>query len=124
MVLSPSKFGMNVRPSRTTGTTMTVVCDCPSLSEILQSALAGEPLPLCGKPLYDESEDHGEARIMSSDTPFNEIVEQGVNGDFDRNSHNSASEEENGTDVPLDSSQPQKGTENGNNDENTNERSE
>lgn len=63
--LRPSEYPV---PSgyEVSGTTMTLPNLAPSLAEIIAMNLKGQPLPMVGKPLFDDSEAAGEARVKSN----------------------------------------------------------
>lgn len=63
------------KPYHVGGSTMTVPDLAPSLRAIISaSSVAGEPLPLAGKPEYDESDEAGMARLDLRSRDLSEIA--------------------------------------------------
>lgn len=56
------------------GSSMTIPNLAPSLVELIEASISnGEPMPLCGQPLYDDDEDTGFARLQSSQASLSEL---------------------------------------------------
>lgn len=51
---------------------LTVPNLAPSLVEIIEASINGDPMPMCGTPLYDDSEGSGIARLMASKASLGE----------------------------------------------------
>lgn len=56
------------------GSSMTIPGLAPDLIAILSAHTLGEPLPIVGNPQYDESEEAGEARVLSSRSTMGEVL--------------------------------------------------
>lgn len=56
------------------GSSLTIPGQAPTLKQLIESMLQGIPLPQVGRPMYDDSEEAGEARLMSNDTPIVDTV--------------------------------------------------
>lgn len=56
------------------GTSLTIPGLAPDMQSLLAAALSGEPLPRSGVPMYDESEEAGEARVGVGSLPPEEIL--------------------------------------------------
>lgn len=67
------------------GTSATVPGQAPTLEQLVQASIQGVPLPLCGTPMFDDSDESGEARISSNSIPIEDIVTSARNGDFEEN---------------------------------------
>ncbi|CAJ0592173.1 unnamed protein product [Cylicocyclus nassatus] len=75
---SETNFGAHV----VEGTTLTIPGLAPSLIELLEANLAGEGLPMVGKPLFDDSEEAGSARLAAkeySNLGYNTDYKSGYN---------------------------------------------
>lgn len=56
------------------GTSLTIPGLAPDMQTLLAAAINGEPLPRYGVPMYDESEEAGEARVGVGSLPPEEIL--------------------------------------------------
>lgn len=84
---------------------MIIPNQAPTLQELVLSALQGEPLPLTSQPLYDDDENSGDVRLRSLETPIEDIVTDGRNGEFDNESAEEVPQE-----VPEQSEETPSGT--------------
>lgn len=53
------------KPYNVCGTTLTIPYLAPSILELIEASLNGDGLPLTSQPMFDESDEHGIARVMS-----------------------------------------------------------
>lgn len=56
------------------GTSLTIPGLAPDMQTLLAAAFSGEPLPRYGVPMYDESEEAGQARVGVGSLPPEEIL--------------------------------------------------
>lgn len=61
----------------------TIPNQAPTLKQLVLASLQGEPLPMTSCPMYDESDNFGEARLQSNDTPIEDTITMARNGQFD-----------------------------------------
>lgn len=55
------------------GSSMTIPNLAPTLVELIEASISnGEPLPVCGSPLYDEDDASGIARVQANAATFAE----------------------------------------------------
>lgn len=64
----------SVKPVHINGTSLTIPGLAPDMQTLLAAALNGEPLPRYGVPMYDESEEAGQARVGVGSLPPEEIL--------------------------------------------------
>lgn len=62
---------------------LTIPNQAPTLKQLVLASLQGEPLPMTSRPMYDEDENFGEARLQSNDTPIEDTITMARNGQFD-----------------------------------------
>lgn len=62
------------KPVHIPGTSQTIPGLAPDLQTLLAAATEGEPLPLIGKPLFDDSEEAGLVRMRVGNLPPEEIL--------------------------------------------------